>query len=405
MDKDYISRPIYIDRILPHLGKPVIKVLTGQRRVGKSYILRQLTDEIKLRYPDSNIILINAELLDFEFINNHEALCRFVKSGIEKEKQNFLLIDEVQEIKSFELCLRSLLAESVCDIICIGSNAQLLSGELATKLAGRYIQFNIFPLVYSEFIRFHQLTDSGESLAKYLLFGGMPYLVHTRLERDVVFEYLKNVNSAILLKDVVSRENIRNISFLEGLVSYLSDNTGNLLSALNISKFLKSQNQNMPSQTVLNYLRALTNSFYVHKVQRADVTGLKILAVGEKYYFNDLGLRNALRMIDFNRDIGKLLENVVYMHLLHLGYQVFIGKSGDKEIDFMADRNGERIYLQVAYMLYDQKTVDREFGNLMQLPDNYPKFVITMDEFPLNTSYKGIKQLHLRDFLMMTDIR
>jgi predicted AAA+ superfamily ATPase len=405
MKQDYISRSVYIDRILPHLGKPVIKVLTGQRRVGKSYILRQLTDEISALFPESNIIMINAELLDFEFISNHENLCSFVKSKLKKDNINFLLIDEVQEIESFELCLRSLLAESVCDIICTGSNARLLSGELATKLAGRYIQFNIYPLGYSEFLTFHQLSDSGENLLKYLQFGGMPYLVHTGLVREVANEYLKNVNSAILLKDVVARENIRNISFLENLVAYLADNTGSLLSALNISKFLKSQNQNIPSQTVLNYLRALTNSYYVHKVQRADVSGLKILSVNEKYYFNDLGLRNTLRISDFKKDIGKLLENVVYMHLLRLGYQVFIGKMGDREIDFMADLDGERIYVQVAYILYDEKTVDREFGKLMQIPDNYPKFVVTMDEIPAGASFKGIKQMHLRDFLKMNKIQ
>jgi predicted AAA+ superfamily ATPase len=399
MGEVYIKRPVYIHRIIPHLGKPVIKVLTGQRRVGKSFILLQLIDEIKLIFPGANIIYINVELLEYDFVRTHESLCRFVQSRLVPEKQNFLLIDEVQEISSFELCLRSLLAEDRCDIICTGSNAQMLSGELATKLSGRYIQFPIYSLSYLEFLDFQKLENNPESLNLYLKFGGMPYLVHTGLAQDIAFEYLKNVNSTILLKDVVAKENIRNVSFLENLVAFLADNTGNLLSALNISKYLKSQQQNIPTQTVLNYLRALANSFYVYKVQRADVAGLKIFEVGEKYFFEDLGLRNVIRTFDYRRDVNKLMENAVYMHLLRSGYRVFIGKNGDQEIDFMAEKDGERKYIQVAYMLFDQKTIDREFGNLMLIQDNYPKYVITMDEASAGASYKGILQMQLRDFL------
>ena len=399
MNELYIKRPLYIDRIKPHLGKPIIKVLTGQRRVGKSFIMLQLIDEIRLLFHDANIIYINVELLEYDFVRTYDSLCMFVKSKLVPEKQNFLLIDEVQEISSFELCLRSLLAESNCDIICTGSNAQMLSGELATKLSGRFIQFPIYSLSFLEFLEFHKLENTNESLNLYLKYGGMPYLVHTGITQEVAFEYLKNVNSTILLKDVVARESIRNVSFLENLVAFLADNTGSLLSALNISKYLKSQQQNIPTQTVLNYLRALTNSFYVYKVQRADVEGLKIFEVGEKYFFEDLGLRNAIRSFDFRRDVNKLLENVVYMHLLRTGYRVFVGKSGDQEIDFMAEKDGERKYIQVAYLLFDQKTIEREFGNLMLIQDNYPKYVITMDETPTGASVKGILQMHLREFL------
>lgn len=399
MNEVYIKRSVYIDRIKPHLGKPIIKVLTGQRRVGKSFILLQLIDEIRLIFPSANIIYVNVELLEYDFVRTYDSLCRFVESKLISEKQNFLLIDEIQEIDSFELCLRSLLAESKCDIICTGSNAQMLSGELATKLSGRYIQFPIYSLSFLEFLEFHRLENNNESLNQYLKFGGMPYLIHTGLAQDVAFEYLKNVNSTILLKDVVAKENIRNVSFLENLVAFLADNTGNLLSALNISKYLKSQLQNIPTQTVLNYLRALANSFYVYKVQRADVEGLKIFEVGEKYYFEDLGLRNAIRSFDYRRDVNKLMENAVYMHLLRTGYRVFVGKYGDQEIDFMAEKDGERKYIQVAYMLFDQKTIEREFGNLMLIQDNYPKYVITMDETFAGSSYKGIFQMHLREFL------
>jgi hypothetical protein len=275
----------------------------------------------------------------------------------------------------------------------------MLSGELATSLSGRYIQFPVYSLSYSEFLEFHNLKNSNESLVKYLKFGGMPYLMNTGLDQNVAFEYLKNVNSTILLKDVVARENIRNVSFLENLTAFLADNTGSVLSALNISKYLKSQQQNMPTQTVLNYLHALTNAYYLHRVQRANINGMKIFEVGDKYYFEDLGLRNAIRSFEYRNDVNKLMENVVYLHLRRKNYNVFVGRLGDKEIDFMAELNGERIYYQVTYMLFDQKTIDREFGNLMSINDHYPKFVISMDEVSAGSDFKGVKQIHLRDFL------
>lgn len=400
MNTNYIKRPTYIDKIKPFIGKQIIKVLTGQRRVGKSYILLQLMDEIKAMHTDANIIYINIEYSENESLRTHTALYQHVCDRLKENAPNFLLIDEVQEIQSFELCLRSLLAESKCDITCTGSNAQMLSGELATTLSGRYVQIPVYSLSYPEFLEFHQLKDTNESLVMYLRLGGMPYLKHIGLEAEVVMEYLKNVNSTILLKDVVARENIRNVSFLENLTAYLADNTGSLLSAFNISKYLKSQHQQIPTQTILNYLRALTHAYYVHKVQRAEVKGLKIFEIGEKYYFEDTGLRNALRRFDFRSDVHKVMENVVYLHLLRNGYRVFVGINGNKEIDFMAEKNDERLYIQVSYMLVDDQTIQREFGNLIAIDDNYPKYVVTMDELSAGTAYKGIRQIHLRDFLM-----
>ena len=399
MKAAYIKRPAYMDKIRPFIGKPIIKVLTGQRRVGKSYILLQLMDEIRLMHPDANIIYINIEYNEYEPLRNHSALYQYVSERLMENVPNSLLVDEIQEVQSFELCLRSLMAESKCDIICTGSNAQMLSGELATTLSGRYIQFQVYSLSYEEFLMFHQLNDSNESMISYLRLGGMPYLIHIGLETDIVMEYLRNVNSTILLKDVVARENIRNVSFLENLTAYLADNTGNLLSAFNISKYLKSQHQQIPTQTILNYLRALTQAYYVHKVQRADIRGLKIFEIGEKYYFEDTGLRNVLRRFDFRNDVQKVMENVVYLHLIRNGYRVFVGTNGNREIDFMAEKDDERLYVQVAYMLADEQTLQREFGNLMAIDDHYPKYVVTMDEITAGTAYKGIRQIHLRDFL------
>ncbi|MEN6589532.1 MAG: DUF4143 domain-containing protein, partial [Proteiniphilum sp.] len=257
---------------------------------------------------------------------------------------------------------------------------------------------------YTDFLDFNQLDNTDENMMQYLILGGMPFLHNLKLQQQPSFEYLRNVYSTILLKDVVARKNIRNVVFLENLVTYLVDNTGNLFSALNVSKYLKSQNVKMPTQTVLNYLHALTNAFFVYRTPRIDVNGLKIFEIGEKYYFEDLGLRNAIRVFNPKNDINKLMENAVFMHLLRNGHNVFAGNNDGKEIDFVAERNNERIYIQVAYMLYDQRTVDREFGNLMEIENHYPKYVVTMDAIPMPASYQGIQQMHLRAFLSNNSI-
>lgn len=401
MDNQLINRPNYIDKIKPFIGKDLIKILIGQRRVGKSFMLKQLMQEIIALNPSANIIYIDKELEEFSHIVDNKDLNDYVLRNFKEDEENYLFIDEVQEINSFQRCLRSLLNQKKCDIYCTGSNATMLSGELATLLAGRYIEFAIHGLSYEEFLLFNKITNSKESLNLYLTLGGMPYQHHIGLDSSIVFEYLKNLYSSILLKDVVSREGIRNVALLENLVTYLADNTGSLFSAQNISKYLKSQRINIPTQSVINYLKVLSNAFFVHKVSRAEINGLKIFEIGEKYYFEDLGLRNSIRPFNYMADIGKLMENAVYLHLLRSGYRVFVGKSGDKEIDFMAEKNGERIYVQVAYLLFDAQTIQREFGNLAEIADNYPKYVVSMDELkPINT-YKGIKQLHLQEFLLM----
>ena len=397
MNKRIILREEYTKRIQPFINKPLIKVLMGQRRVGKSYILLQIMQEIKTKTPDANIIFIDKELEEFSHIQDNKDLYSHIETRLQA-KNNYLFIDEVQEIRSFELCLRSLLNEEKCDIFCTGSNANLLSGELATHLAGRYIAFEIHSLSYLEFLEFNSLENNNQSLNRYLTIGGMPFLPYFFADENASFEYLKNVYSSILLKDVVARENIRNVSFLENLVAYLSDNLGSIFSAHNISKYLKSQQINLTPQTVINYLHSLCNAFFIYRIPRADVNGLKIFEVGEKYYFEDIGIRNALRTFNLRKDIGKLMKNVVCLHLLRGQYRVFVGKIGDKEIDFIAEKNGERLYIQVAYMLHDEATMQREFENLINIPDQYPKIVVTMDEISIG-NYKGIRQMHLREFL------
>jgi len=403
MSADYIPRPAYTDKVSPFIGKQIIKVFTGQRRVGKSYIMMQIADIIKADNPQANIIFINFELEKFHHLKQYSDLLKYISTNLAEESKNYLFIDEVQEVNSFQLALRSLLAENKCDIYCTGSNAKMLSGELATHLSGRYIQIPVHSLSFNEFLIFHKLDTTFDSLLKYLNYGGMPYLVNIGLVNNIPFEYIKNVYATILLKDVVMRENIRNVSFLENLVHYLADNVGNLFSANNISKFLKSQQVAISPQQTINYLAALCNAYFIHKVQRTDINGLKIFEIGEKYYFEDLGLRNSITGFNMRQDLHKILENAVYLHLIQLGYHVSIGKSGNNEIDFVADKNGIRAYFQVCLQMTEQQTVHREFGNLMAISDNYPKYVITLNDTMLGQNYKGILQLNLLEFLLIKE--
>lgn len=396
-----IERPIYTNRVIPFIDKQVIKVLTGQRRVGKSYVMMQLMDHIRNTVADANIIYINMEMDDFNQITSNIELNEYLKDKWIAGKPNYLFIDEVQEVVSFQRTLRSLLAKNTCDIYCTGSNATMLSGELATHLSGRYVAFHIHSLSYREFLQFHGLDNAPESLLKYLKYGGMPFLANLGLEDDTPFEYLRNVYSTILLKDVVARENIRNVSFLENLVGYLADNVGALFSARNISRYLKSQRVDISPQLTINYLRALANAYFVHKVVRSEIGGLKIFEIGEKYYFEDIGLRNAITGFNQRNDLHKLLENVVYLHLLHQGYTVFVGKLGNREIDFTGDRGGVKIYVQVCLTLFYEETIEREFGNLRAIEDNYPKYVVTFNDLMVGENYGGILQKNLSDFLMM----
>jgi len=395
--KPYISRGSYLEKICPLIDKEIIKVLVGQRRVGKSYMLYQLIDYIAELHPGANILYINKELDDFDFIRDHNDLTAYVKSHSGDQKI-YLFIDEIQDIEYFEKALRSMLATGRYDIYCTGSNADLMSGDIAGYLSGRAVEVKIYSLSYSEFLRFHRLNNSPGSLEKYLKFGGLPYLINLKLEDHIVYDYLKNIYATILYKDIVARHHIRNTHFLENLVKYTADNLGNIISAKKISDFLRSQRTNISPQVVLNYLDHLTNAFMLFKVSRADLYGKKIFESLEKYYFEDLGLRNSISGYR-PPDVGKLMENVVYLHLLISGYEVTVGISGNTEIDFIGKKNGEKIYVQVAYMLTDAKTVDREFGNLLKIKDNYPKYVVSMDMIHGNT-YQGIRQLQVSDFLM-----
>ncbi len=390
-------REQYLERVKPFIDKDIIKVFTGQRRVGKSCIMLQVADLIKQDRPATNIIYINKEDYQFDNIKNDSDLYQYIQQNSSSEQKNYLFIDEIQEIAQFEKVIRDFNSKDNFDIYCTGSNSSMLSGELATILAGRYIEQNIHRLSFNEFLQFHQLKKSDNSLMQYLKFGGLPYLIHLQLEDEIVYGYLKSVFNSIILKDVVARHNIRNVHFLERLIKFLADNIGQILSAKKISDFLKSQQVKLSPNSVLNYLSFLVDSYFIREAQRYDVNGKKLFEINEKYYFEDLGLRHAL--IGFRQvDIGQIMENVIFNHLELCGYQVNVGKMGDKEIDFVAMKNNEITYIQACYLIPDQKVRDREFGNLLAIKDNYRKMVISMDQFAAG-NIDGVEHHHLLDFL------
>ncbi len=392
----YIPRIRYIEKAKPFVGKQLIKVITGQRRVGKSYFMFHLMDEVKAHHPGCNIIYIDKEKVTFDVIQDYKDLLDYITTN-KKEGLNAVFIDEIQDIAQFEKALRDLNADPEYDLYCTGSNAKMLSGELSTLLSGRYIEIEIHSLSYTEFLIFHNMQKSDESLSRYLEIGGLPNLIHLDLVDNVVKDYLSSILTTIIYKDVLKRHSIRNITFLENLVQFLAGNIGNIFSAKKISDYLKSQRVNIAPNTVLDYLGYLCNAYIIHKVPRTDVVGKKVFEVGEKYYFEDLGIRNRISGYQ-PADIAGMIENAVYAHLKYLGYEVSVGVLNKKEIDFVAEKENERIYIQAAYLLHSA-TIQREFGNLLDIRDNYPKYVVSMDEFPGGNSYKGIQHIRLKDFL------
>ena len=390
-------RNIYLKRIIPHIRKNYIKVLTGLRRSGKSYLMLSLMDKINTSDPEANIIYINKEHYEFDHIRDYHDLQSFFDHKVKVGAKNYLFVDEIQEISGFQNCVRNILSQNLADIYISGSNADLLSGELATFLSGRYIEIRVHPLSYVEFAEFFELDFSDDTFNLFLKQGGLPGLLHVHGGEEPVNDYRKGILSTVLLKDVVARYNIRNVSFLENLVRYLADNTGSLVSAKNISDYLKSQRIAVSPNLVLDYLDHLCKAYFVNKVLRKEVAGKKIFEVGEKYYFEDTGLRNTVSAFKPN-DIAGMLENVVHNHLRIAGYEVFVGKKDHKEVDFIAEKDGETIYVQVCYLLANESVMEREFGNLLSIHDHYKKFVVTMDKVTAPNTYRGIEHKYIPDF-------
>ena len=385
------------------MGNDLVKVLTGIRRCGKSVMLDLIKEELLASGVESSqIVSINFENMSNAHLCTAATLHdEILRRASEIRGKVYLFFDEIQEVEAWEKCINSFRVELDCDIYITGSNARLLSGELATYLAGRYVEFVIYPFSFAEFIELYHTVcpdaDIRQCFNKYLTAGGMPYLSNLRYDDAASRQYLRDLFNSVELKDIVKRGNIRDVDMLERIVAYITSNIGTTFSATSISKYLKNEGRSISPETVLNYIRACMDAFLFYQVKRQDLQGKKILTVNEKYYVADHGVREAV--FGGNRkDINLVLENIVYMELLRRGYTVTIGKAGDQEIDFVCEDQGNKLYVQVAYLLASEDTIQREFGVYGRIRDNFPKYVVTLDEFDM--SRDGIRHRNIRDFLL-----
>lgn len=400
---DIIVRKTYLSHIIAHLNKGMMIFLVGQRRVGKSFMLRQLHGWLEQNRPECTVVYVNKELIDFSQITNARELYDYVVPQLTAGRENYLLIDEVQDIEGYEDALRSLHAEDLCQIVATGSNAYIFSSELSTRLGGRYVEIPVYGLSYREFIEFHGLQDSDETLLDYLRVGGLPGLRLYNINDEIeVRDYLQGVYDTIMMRDVIMREQIRNVAFMSNLSRFIADNIGKLISVNSIVKFMKSQGEKISEAVTSTYISHLNKALVINQASRYDLHGKKLFELICKYYFSDLGLRNYLCGFRVRTSIEKLMENAVYLHLLMQSYNVNVGILRAGEIDFVATKGYRTIYIQVTYLLATEETVKREFGNLAAINDNYPKYVVSLD--PVSgelAEYPGIQHVHLRQFLKM----
>ena len=385
-----IIRENYLSKIRPFIGKDIIKVLMGIRRGGKSVLLEQIRDEIN----SENTIFLNFEDLGNQHLCEYNAFHEFVCEKIGNSKDKFyLFFDEIQEVEGWEKAINSLRVKFNADIYITGSNSRLLSGELATYIAGRYVSFVVYPFSYTEF----KAVNSDYIFNDYIKYGGMPFLSSVDFAPEISKNYLQDVFNSVMLKDIVKRNKIRDVDLLERIISYALANIGKSFSATSISKFFKAEKRTVAPETILNYLKACEESFLLYRLKSQDVNGKKMLKVNEKYYVVDHGLREAVIGANLeNTEI--ILENIVGLELLRRGYKVSVGRVGDREIDFVGEKDGEKLYLQVCYLLNEETTIKREFGSLLEIKDNYPKFVL-YKEGSFNGNYEGIPAIKIEDWL------
>ena len=400
-----IRRELYLEKIRLFIDKPVIKVITGMRRSGKSVILKLLLEELLQRgIPAERILYLNFETLSAGALHDAQTLYEFVVSAAKQQPSRlYIMLDEIQRISGWERAIASFRLDLDCDIYITGSNSGLLSADIAAMLAGRYVEIKIHPLSFSEHLDFTaaMAEDKGKDLkrqfADFLRYGGLPGIHEMDINTGAVIPYLLDIFNSVLLKDVISRHRIRDTELLERTVLFLMDNVGNIFSAKRISDFLKSQNRRLSTETIYNYLDALEAAFLVRKVRRWDIKGKRILETQEKYYFEDFGLKNAI--LGYSEDsIAGLLENVVFLELQRRGYEIFVGQGVNCEVDFIARCRDETVYFQVAYLLASPETIKREFTPLLRISDNFPKYVLSMDEF--NFGRQGIQHRNIRDWLL-----
>jgi len=394
-----ITRQHYADKVDAWLGKGQIIVLTGQRRVGKSYILKDFVERHKAD-PQTNFIYINKERKKFDAIKNHEQLNVYIDEHWVEGAHNFILIDEVQEIEGWEKSVRSYRLEDDTDIIITGSNSKMLSSELSTLIGGRYQEIYVQSLSYLEFIQFHGLKEDDDALWKYINYGGLPGLMQIGIEdEDLVWDYIRSVFHTVMLKDIVERNSIRNVTFLNALLRYFADTIGKLSSLNNISKFMKLQGQDVSVKSISSYLAYFKDAYLLSSVDRYDIHGKKLLESNEKIYFGDVGLRNLIAGGEREGDIEKIIENIVFQQLLRMGYTVSVGQLRAGEVDFVCTQSNKRIYVQVAYLIASPETEEREFGCLENIKDNYPKYVISMTPLIKRSDRRGITHISVREFL------
>ncbi len=399
-----ISRPIYIEQLKSFINKPQIKIITGIRRSGKSTVLHLLKQAlINGGVNEDQVISVNFESFAYAELTTAPKLYQYVKEKIQQDQKSYLLLDEIQEVDSWEKAVNSFLVDFDVDIYLTGSNSHLLSSELATYLAGRYVEIPVFTLSFREFLNFrnHYFPDEdtpSTTFAHYLRMGGFPVIHTVNYDEETTYKVVRDIYSSVILRDTVQRHKIRDIELLERVVRYAFDNIGNTFSGKNVADYFKNQQRKMDINTIYNYLNALEAAFILYRVPRYDIKGKEILKTQEKFYAGDVSLVYAT-MGNRDRMIAGILENIVFLELKRRGFQVYVGKLDNKEIDFIAEKQGEKIYVQVAYKLESKQTVDREFSPLLSVDDHYPKYVVTMDDF-WKDAIDGVKHILIPDFLL-----
>lgn len=398
-----IKRELYMSRIRPFIGTDLIKVMTGIRRCGKSVMLELIKQELtESGVNPTQFISINFEDMNYAHLQTSKALHdEITEKAADIDGKVYLFFDEIQEVKDWEKCINSFRVSLNCDIYITGSNAKLLSGELATYLGGRYVEFIIYPFSFAEFMELYKTITPDEPIQKcfqkYILSGGMPYLANIRYMDEPSKQYLHDLFNSVQLKDIVKRNKIRDVDLLERIIAYITANVGTTFSAASLSKFLKNEQRTVAPETILNYIKYCCDAYLFYQVKREDLQGKQILASNEKYYIADHGIREAVFGGNM-KEINLTLENIVYLELLRRGYEVTVGRSGDKEIDFVCHKRDEKLYVQVTYLLASDETIRREFGVYNNIRDNFPKYVVSLDEFDM--SRNGIKHRNIRDFLL-----
>lgn len=394
-----IKRELYLNRLRPFFHKDIVKVLTGLRRSGKSVLLQQIQQALREEGDDpASMLYYNFEDMRNLPLCQASALYEDIMEKLDGKQTAVLFFDEIQEVEGWERVVNSLRVSHGADIYVTGSNAHLLSGELATLLAGRYVAFPVYPFSFREFCLAYPDRSRAECWQSYLLHGGMPFLTHLPDDDATVYQYLQDIYRSVVLKDIVQRHAIRDVDLLERIVRYAAANIGHTFSAASIARYLKSERRSASTDTIMNYLQVCTESFLLYRIPRQDLVGKKILSINEKYYLADHGIRQAVYGRN-QQDIDQTLENIVCMELLRRGYHVTVGKAGDREIDFVCEQPGKRFYVQVTYLLASPETVEREFGAYRPIRDNYPKYIVSMD--PIDFSRDGIIHKNIMDFLCM----